>query len=288
MTPTAVSADERAFFEAIRAAKADDLPRLVFTDWLEEHGRLVHAAYIRTQLSGQVASVTAAQISEWFSLSLMDIPSCSPVRRTDGNDDPADGTMVLTTETVPRGEGIFPASVKRGFDIHRGFIRFVWGVRPSQFLPRAREFVAVNPGLERVRMAWEDVHVFREATGARGTVYLGLVQEEAWVSVPWPSWDDLPSPTDLLSHAFPGVTFDIEPEPAVTPGHYGERWGTPAFAPLWVDYLAARSGDRYRNEAELMRRAIIDSGLISLADQQMPLSREFLISIGVNPDLASE
>jgi uncharacterized protein (TIGR02996 family) len=39
--------DERAFFGAIRAAPADPVPRLVYADWLEEHGDADRAEYLR-------------------------------------------------------------------------------------------------------------------------------------------------------------------------------------------------------------------------------------------------
>ncbi len=45
------SADERALWAAIRADPADDLPRLVYADWLEEHGRGERAEFIRVQFA---------------------------------------------------------------------------------------------------------------------------------------------------------------------------------------------------------------------------------------------
>jgi uncharacterized protein (TIGR02996 family) len=44
MTP-----DESSLLTAIEANPADDLPRLVYADWLEEHGRPVRAEFIRLQ-----------------------------------------------------------------------------------------------------------------------------------------------------------------------------------------------------------------------------------------------
>lgn len=40
---------EEAFLQAIRAAPADDAPRLIFADWLEEHGQADRAEFIRIQ-----------------------------------------------------------------------------------------------------------------------------------------------------------------------------------------------------------------------------------------------
>jgi uncharacterized protein (TIGR02996 family) len=44
-----------ALYEAILAAPADDLPRLVYADWLEEHGDAERAEFIRAQIAGNHA-----------------------------------------------------------------------------------------------------------------------------------------------------------------------------------------------------------------------------------------
>src|SRR5689334_524468 len=41
--------DANAFLEAIRKAPEDDTPRLVYADWLEEHGDDARAEFIRIQ-----------------------------------------------------------------------------------------------------------------------------------------------------------------------------------------------------------------------------------------------
>src|SRR5688572_25485946 len=48
--------DADSFLEAIRASPDDDLPRLVYADWLEEHGEQAHAEFIR--LSCHIAQET--------------------------------------------------------------------------------------------------------------------------------------------------------------------------------------------------------------------------------------
>jgi uncharacterized protein (TIGR02996 family) len=45
-----VTGDERALLAAIVAAPDDDLPRLVYADWLEENGRPERAEFIRVQI----------------------------------------------------------------------------------------------------------------------------------------------------------------------------------------------------------------------------------------------
>lgn len=42
--------DERTFLHSIAADAADDLPRLVYADWLEEHDQQVRAEFIRAQI----------------------------------------------------------------------------------------------------------------------------------------------------------------------------------------------------------------------------------------------
>jgi uncharacterized protein (TIGR02996 family) len=44
-----MSSDEQALLRAIAAAPDDDTPRLVYADWLDEHGRPVRAEFIRLQ-----------------------------------------------------------------------------------------------------------------------------------------------------------------------------------------------------------------------------------------------
>jgi uncharacterized protein (TIGR02996 family) len=44
-----MTADERSLIQAIIANPDDDLPRLVYADWLEEHGRAAQAAVMRSE-----------------------------------------------------------------------------------------------------------------------------------------------------------------------------------------------------------------------------------------------
>lgn len=44
-----VMTHEEAFIQAIREAPADDAPRLIYADWLEEHGQADRAEFIRVQ-----------------------------------------------------------------------------------------------------------------------------------------------------------------------------------------------------------------------------------------------
>ena len=44
-----MSPDEDALLNGIAATPADDLPRLVYADWLEDHGQDIRAEFIRIQ-----------------------------------------------------------------------------------------------------------------------------------------------------------------------------------------------------------------------------------------------
>src|SRR4051794_37362724 len=51
-----------AFFDAIRADPGDDVARLVFADWLDEHGEPDRAEFIRLQIALARGSVARAEV----------------------------------------------------------------------------------------------------------------------------------------------------------------------------------------------------------------------------------
>lgn len=55
MTTAAARPDYQRFLDGIRAAPDDDLRRLVFADWLEEHGEEKRAVFVRQQVAGKLA-----------------------------------------------------------------------------------------------------------------------------------------------------------------------------------------------------------------------------------------
>ncbi len=61
-----MAAEERALLRAVIAAPADDLPRLVYADWLEEHGDPDRAEFIRVQC--RLADMSPAD-PDWVDLS---------------------------------------------------------------------------------------------------------------------------------------------------------------------------------------------------------------------------
>jgi uncharacterized protein (TIGR02996 family) len=63
--------DRAAFIAAIIAAPDDDLPRLVFADWLDEHGDSARAEFIRLQCAGLVDDTRICELetmhrTEWL------------------------------------------------------------------------------------------------------------------------------------------------------------------------------------------------------------------------------
>lgn len=55
----------RALLAAILQAPEDDLPRLIYADWLEEHGQADYAAFIRLQLQLANASADDPRRGQW-------------------------------------------------------------------------------------------------------------------------------------------------------------------------------------------------------------------------------
>src|SRR5262245_45873464 len=87
--------DREAFVAAIAASPADDLPRLVFADWLDEHGDPDRAEFIRTQirwhhatdkeeqqrLNSRAAALCHDQWPRWFGPLLLALDPTADLRR---------------------------------------------------------------------------------------------------------------------------------------------------------------------------------------------------------------
>src|SRR5437868_1856499 len=58
MTPSAAS-DESAFVRAVHTRPLDPLPRLIFADWLDEHGRVGEASWLRADTRAAAAHPAA-------------------------------------------------------------------------------------------------------------------------------------------------------------------------------------------------------------------------------------
>lgn len=62
-----MASTREAFLSDICATPEDDIPRLIFADWLDDNGEEERAHYIREQVAGRVCKVTTARFREWFS-----------------------------------------------------------------------------------------------------------------------------------------------------------------------------------------------------------------------------
>src|SRR5579872_5879061 len=115
-----------AFLDAIRESPDDDAPRLIFADWLDDHGDGDRAAFIRAQV--RLAPLAA------------DDPD-----RLDREDE-ADDLM----RRHPDWAGPLP-EVAQGWEFRRGFVESVT-LAASAFLPAAGRLFAAFP-LRHVRVS---------------------------------------------------------------------------------------------------------------------------------------
>jgi uncharacterized protein (TIGR02996 family) len=88
--------DRDAFLAAILAQPADDLPRLVFADWLDEHGDADRAEFIRLQCAAARGELSAAAVHRMAELEAAHRPDW----------------------LGSAGRGVFHAEFRRGFVEH--------------------------------------------------------------------------------------------------------------------------------------------------------------------------
>jgi uncharacterized protein (TIGR02996 family) len=126
---------EDALLEAIRAAPADDAPRLVYADWLDEHGDPDRAEFIRLQCLRMRPPANDPQrpAQETRALALLETnwdAWVSPLRECIGS-------------TSPRSDVPVPSWLYQPFrpnalvEFHRGFVRTLPPFSAAAFLPRA-------------------------------------------------------------------------------------------------------------------------------------------------------
>jgi uncharacterized protein (TIGR02996 family) len=170
--------DRAALLAAICAHPDDDTPRLVYADWLDEHGQGKRAALIREQIGYHrlsTADTAAAAVDAFlgggyegyadridWAVADADLGACAAARR-------ADRRITIT----PRREGL--PSFRFGFytDPVRGFYGGVVVEDVSAFLARADEFFRAAPitTLIVTYMTEED------ATALAASGYLARVRE---------------------------------------------------------------------------------------------------------------
>jgi len=122
--------DREAFVQAIAANPADDLPRLVFADWLDEHGEPERAEFIRTQirwhhadaderksLDARAEELFKEHWQRWFAPLLLALDPDADRRRNLG----IKGNILASKASLSMQETRQPGSAVQGVDVIRGF-----------------------------------------------------------------------------------------------------------------------------------------------------------------------
>lgn len=143
--------DADALLAAVLADPADDFPRLVFADWLEEHGDADRAEFIRLQceLAGTADPPLAARARERTLLATRGAGWLAPLR--------ADGEPLA-------GKGTHGQFV-------RGFVEVVW-MPAAVFLRRADRLFARTPARE-LRVTRADPRELADLLAAPAVARLG-------------------------------------------------------------------------------------------------------------------
>ncbi|OWK34309.1 TIGR02996 domain-containing protein [Fimbriiglobus ruber] len=261
-----ISADEAGFLAAIRANKADDLPRLVYADWLDEHGRHSEAETIRVQIELEPfikqmkGADVVTRIGEWITnplarrsdeLVMQWVEKKAPARLF---------RKALRIQACGRYL-VHVGDVQEDIRFRRGFVSEASGVLPSFLLPHIRGFAAANPGLERVRMAWEDWYygeVFSDGTttycintvgeGHAPPIFTHMVLNSRRDEVRGTGRTDTVL-MRILRDAFPGIVFEMEPRP--TAMWYGDGREYPVRR---ATHAADRLAEAFRSATAQMDR----------------------------------
>lgn len=141
-----MSADERALLMAIHAAPADDLPRLMYADWLDDLGQTQRASFIRIQCDWHRSLVDPAH--EQYRIHLY---NRLQDEFTDGIPGPPDFGGIVNWEEYRRG---FPTVASINVDYQKGIIEEVLLAAPlfelelySRHTDYGRELLAQPPEL---------------------------------------------------------------------------------------------------------------------------------------------
>ena len=131
--------DADALLMAVLAAPRDDLPRLVFADWLEETGaaaNVARAEYIRSQCESAREETADAKGRELHLLALYGTAWLAPLRA--------------------RGEAL--ASPATHAQFHRGFVEVVW-MPAGAFVHHAAKLLAKAPvrELRVMQSGWSEL-----------------------------------------------------------------------------------------------------------------------------------
>ena len=150
-----LSPDEAALLKAVCADRDNDLPRLVYADWLDEHGRPERAEFIRLQCvqatEQEPAGLSRRQLQSWYANRPM---RWATVQRL------ADAHSLTWERELPKWAGEF--SIDNNW--YGGFVR---GFR-EEFAVAASAFVRYGPQLldrtpvrqlrlAHARACWDDI-----------------------------------------------------------------------------------------------------------------------------------
>ncbi len=151
MTPR--SPDEAALLAGVWAAPHDDLPRLVYADWLDEHGDAPRAEFIRLQIDRAAREAVGDDVTpeaEWREEEL-----CA-----------AHGSDWSNADGMNWGSDPPPPST-----FQRGFFGATWSI--STLFPEGERPPAGRPWLARVDIGWAtpgglaDIDIAAAVWGAR-------------------------------------------------------------------------------------------------------------------------
>ncbi len=185
-----VATDGELLLRAILDNPAEDTPRLVYADWLDENGQGARAAFIRAQVAGGTAQpprelgrAIMGDLRDW---------TYSPVLPAEGQAEPLHAWMTNLSRFCPLG--VIWAVFRRGFVSQVICAAADW-------MSRADELAAAHP-IERVR--------FTRLTGADITRLCGLMRERKpgeWAAMADGNWQN--GVKLILRHLWPRVAFEL-------------------------------------------------------------------------------
>lgn len=183
--------DRAALLAAIRQFPDEDTPRLMYADWLDEHGESEHAAFIRVMIERDRLDPSTA---EWRDAHARLGPLWD--RGTD-----ADGFMVR------------PASWG-AFDWSRGFVEVVRGISAADWIRHADAILAEHP-VRRVRLTSRPIFEVSETRDLHWSVAISAGAQSVRFLIPQ---TECPSVSEALSlsRRWPGIEFEL-PQPAAVP-----------------------------------------------------------------------
>lgn len=191
--------DRETLMASIIANPADDAPRLVFADWLEEHGQPERAEFIRLQIeklkcpkcggSGRFGEFDMAS----FGVYVCDLPRCLALRKReeellDAGPDGESNEFNWCPDAIWDAICEDKLMLRRPdeFSYHRGFVERI-RLDPRDFFQHARDMMARTP-LRKVEFTREP-----QAIHGRRLAWIGRRD--------WPD-GGLPNRSDGLTHPY--------------------------------------------------------------------------------------